>query len=304
MSSYHVDADDCGLAASLSATLRTLHKERRLDRVSHLRSIEYDVRFVRAAHAALGAPPLLANLRCGAWYTPPALSVGHCYFKSTDGHAGCWDFSLSRLNLQAALAAATAGAVMIVDSTRSGKRFPDALSKTVPIWCCVINRALAEARSAAGAWDTALHLPPWVPPSEASQIEQRLSCWVDALQRPALSAVLARLADALQGPLRPGWLCPPTNTPARDAPRAREATLTAYVKAASEALACKDEALACKAASEARASAASVPSPSASSDASPSSSGAAPSCSFVWVHCVCASEASSAEIARERGSYT
>ena len=32
MSSYHVDVDDCGLAASLSATLRTLHKERRLDR--------------------------------------------------------------------------------------------------------------------------------------------------------------------------------------------------------------------------------------------------------------------------------
>jgi tRNA A64-2'-O-ribosylphosphate transferase len=33
--------------------------------------------------------------------------------------------------------------VVLVDSTRSGKKFPDALSKTVPIWCEVINRAIS-----------------------------------------------------------------------------------------------------------------------------------------------------------------
>jgi tRNA A64-2'-O-ribosylphosphate transferase len=32
------------------------------------------------------------------------------------------------------------GSAMLVDSTRRGKRIPDALSKTVPIWCAVINR--------------------------------------------------------------------------------------------------------------------------------------------------------------------
>jgi hypothetical protein len=30
--------------------------------------------------------------------------------------------------------------VIIVDSTQRGKKIPDALSKTIPIWCCVINR--------------------------------------------------------------------------------------------------------------------------------------------------------------------
>lgn len=31
---------------------------------------------------------------------------------------------------------------MIVDSTRKGKRFPDSMSKTIPIWTCVLNRAI------------------------------------------------------------------------------------------------------------------------------------------------------------------
>ena len=38
---------------------------------------------------------------------------------------------LTRLNLQVALTAAANGSVAVVDATRSGKRFPDALSKTV-----------------------------------------------------------------------------------------------------------------------------------------------------------------------------
>lgn len=33
---------------------------------------------------------------------------------------------------------------MIVDSTRKGKRFPDSMSKTIPIWTCVLNRAIAQ----------------------------------------------------------------------------------------------------------------------------------------------------------------
>jgi tRNA A64-2'-O-ribosylphosphate transferase len=32
------------------------------------------------------------------------------------------------------------GGAVLVDSTRRGKRMPDALSKTVPIWCAVWNR--------------------------------------------------------------------------------------------------------------------------------------------------------------------
>jgi len=36
------------------------------------------------------------------------------------------------------------GGCMIVDSTRRGKRFPDSMSKTIPIWTCVLNRAIAQ----------------------------------------------------------------------------------------------------------------------------------------------------------------
>lgn len=32
--------------------------------------------------------------------------------------------------------------MVLVDSTRGGKSIPDALSKTVPMWCAVINEAL------------------------------------------------------------------------------------------------------------------------------------------------------------------
>lgn len=36
---------------------------------------------------------------------------------------------------------------MIVDSTRKGKRFPDSMSKTIPIWTCVLNRAILNYRN-------------------------------------------------------------------------------------------------------------------------------------------------------------
>lgn len=56
---------------------------------------------------------------------------------------------------------------------------PDALSKTVPIWCAVLNRALFPA-------DTAYH-PVQFPPnflgsSEESQIEQRIEAFVTSLK--------------------------------------------------------------------------------------------------------------------------
>ena len=60
---------------------------------------------------------------------------------------------------------------IIVDSTRRGKRMPDALSKTIPIWCAVLNRLLFE-----DDWDVQnLQTPEWaVGASEHAQIEARL----------------------------------------------------------------------------------------------------------------------------------
>ena len=80
--------------------------------------------------------PLFPNQRCGVWYVRPPRPDGDsasssssgggeprptCYFKSTDGHNGNWGFSLVRLNLAFALAAARAGGCLVVDATKRGK---------------------------------------------------------------------------------------------------------------------------------------------------------------------------------------
>lgn len=61
---------------------------------------------------------------------------------------------------------------------------PDALSKTVPIWCAVINRALAKnlSKQLIDGWDKNLYTPPQVVSAqEHAQIEARLDHWADAL---------------------------------------------------------------------------------------------------------------------------
>ena len=60
---------------------------------------------------------------------------------------GQWDFNLRRGNLHLLDIIHKHQGCIIVDSTRRGKRIPDSLSKTVPIWCCAINRAIVQYRS-------------------------------------------------------------------------------------------------------------------------------------------------------------
>lgn len=70
--------------------------------------------------------------------------VGSVYFKSTDGHTGQWKMSLRRLNFHLLPILAKNGTVVLVDSTRKGKLMPDALLKTAPIWCSVLNYIMYE----------------------------------------------------------------------------------------------------------------------------------------------------------------
>ena len=62
---------------------------------------------------------------------------------------------------------------------------PDALSKTVPIWCAVLNRAVAQAypeETASREWDTELYCPPGaVSEQERSQIKEKLDKWAEDL---------------------------------------------------------------------------------------------------------------------------
>lgn len=61
---------------------------------------------------------------------------------------------------------------------------PDALSKTVPIWCTVINIAIQLRREEEmDDWDMTLYLPPnIVSPSEREQIQAMLPTWAAALE--------------------------------------------------------------------------------------------------------------------------
>ncbi|KAL6841692.1 hypothetical protein ACP4OV_028521 [Aristida adscensionis] len=214
------------------ATLSIYKAARRIKRrastlYNALRSVAEDAAFVAEIAALWPALPLAANLRCGLWYAPPRAFAATCYFKSTDGHAGNWAFSTARLNLHLALLAGERGGCIIVDSTRRGKRFPDSMSKTIPIWCSVLNRAIERHRlrairkgSAANSenvdngdavensgpwnWDSSVHLPVWVLDTERNAIEGRIEEWTDQFE--SCGADIHSLELVLQKPLRPLWI--------------------------------------------------------------------------------------------------
>lgn len=157
---------------NFSSTLSSL-KRSALSVHNRLTSIISDSKFVASVAEAYGHP-LVANERCGSWYITPEKKTEGVYFKSTDGHMAQWGFSLRRLNLQLLDVVQEHGGAVIVDSTRRGKSMPDALSKTIPIWCCVINRAVFGAQG-----EHALYTPPQaVSSSEHAQITSRIDGFV------------------------------------------------------------------------------------------------------------------------------
>ncbi|KAI0369025.1 initiator tRNA phosphoribosyl transferase [Pilatotrama ljubarskyi] len=178
-----------------------------LDIFNRLHSILEDVQFVQQVHEAYPNLPILPNLRCGAWYVDPAIATNEpAYFKSTDGHFGNWSFNLRRPNLHLLPLVIARKGIILVDSTRAGKRIPDALSKTVPIWCAVINRAIVLLHPDKKDWDTELYCPPGaVSEQERLQIRANLDKWADALVKSAYTL------PALPFPLRPLWITPSTS---------------------------------------------------------------------------------------------
>ncbi|EIE75704.1 initiator tRNA phosphoribosyl transferase [Rhizopus delemar RA 99-880] len=135
-----------------------------------------------------------------------ALVAYSAYFKSTDGHMHIWDFSIRRNNLHLIPLISQHHGCIIVDSTRKGKRIPDALSKTIPIWCCTINRAVHRIRPRE-AWDIDFHsLPSVVSPSEHAQIESKIELLTDKLMQSGID--LISVSDQLKKPLRPIWYTP------------------------------------------------------------------------------------------------
>ncbi|KAI0814335.1 initiator tRNA phosphoribosyl transferase [Xylaria sp. FL0064] len=167
---------------------------------NRLRSIREDADFVKEVADAFSRP-LIANERCGSWYIDPEHKAGSAYFKSTDGHTGQWNFSSRRLNLHLLPIIGQHDGCIIVDSTRRGKQMPDALSKTVPIWCCVLNRVLFPDAEQLHQ----LYTPPnVVSRSEHSQAEARVPEHVTSLK--ALDIDVAALRRHISKPLRPIWV--------------------------------------------------------------------------------------------------
>ncbi|MCJ1380676.1 hypothetical protein MMC17_003784 [Xylographa soralifera] len=184
---------------NFSRTLSSL-KQSRLSIKNRLTSIYKDSQFVQHVSDSQKLP-LAANERCGSWYIPTEKKMGSAYFKSTDGHQGQWKFSLRRLNLQILDVIEKFDGCIIVDSTRSGKSMPDALSKTVPIWCTVMNRLLFPDE----ADSHELRTPPLVVgKSEHSQIEVRLDSFLENLK--SLRLDVGGLRAKLQKPLRVEWV--------------------------------------------------------------------------------------------------
>ncbi|KAI8941018.1 hypothetical protein NX059_002264 [Plenodomus lindquistii] len=192
---------------SLSNTLSTLRRST-LSLHNRLTSIVSDSLFVTSVASAYDLP-LVANERCGSWYIPPSQKAGSVYFKSTDGHMGQWKFSLRRLNLQLLNVVAERGGAVVVDSTRRGKSMPDALSKTVPVWCAVVNRAVFGETGEEGR----LYVPPSVVgEGERVQMEERIGGFVKQfldICKPHLPTLRAKLTK----PLRPIWITQASSVP-------------------------------------------------------------------------------------------
>jgi hypothetical protein len=169
----------------------------------------------------------LANERCGSWYLPSksyfrrrhllADEGGNgeeahhavpttCYFKSSDGHYGQWAFSTTRLNLAvlrpllidllshqdtSATPSSRGSVTVVVDATQHGKAFPDSLSKTLPMWACVMNEVYCGSEANAASM-----LPPWLHPSEVNSIIQRLPSFAASFRAvcpPSVSPASVRL---------------------------------------------------------------------------------------------------------------
>ncbi|KAN0060340.1 tRNA A64-2'-O-ribosylphosphate transferase [Thecaphora frezii] len=219
-----------GPSGGRAAWRASQHVKRESRHLFHrLRSIHQDSKFVEQVARLYPHLPLTANLRCGAWYTPPWHTTLVSYFKSTDGHTHQWSFSLKRPNLHLLPSIQSAGGCVIVDSTTRGKSMPDALSKTVPIWCAVLNAASLARHGAAAGWSAdnphaslTTH-PGMVGASERDQIRARVEAWSRALLESDLEV------PRLVKPLRPVFVTRQTMLPIPELDTGKDADYTPIV---------------------------------------------------------------------------
>lgn len=189
---------------NFSEVSKSLRKESRSVR-NRIFSIITDSKFVAQVSEAYNLP-LVANERCGRWYITPKDIFQSVYFKSTNGHTGQWSFSLRRLNFHILDPIAKNNGVIIVDSTRRGKRMPDALSKTIPIWCAVLNKAVFNI-------DYFFTPPNAVFESEHKQIEEKIEEWSNQFKALIGENEFTIIKSSISKPIRPIWITPDSYLP-------------------------------------------------------------------------------------------
>jgi tRNA A64-2'-O-ribosylphosphate transferase len=190
---------------------------------SRLLSIQYDVEEfcqpIIQEMSNLRNIPIVANERCGSWYAYPLMKGNQtsCYFKSTDGHNGSWNFSLKRLNLNIIRILSTQGTCAILDASAS-KIMPDSFARTIPIWAAVMNRIAIRYRQ---LYD----IPPcphdemcdhdllFTPENVVTNDEHEtmlnlIETRVEILFQSQAIVDPKWLATTLQKPIRPYWISP------------------------------------------------------------------------------------------------
>jgi tRNA A64-2'-O-ribosylphosphate transferase len=183
---------------------------------NRLQSIQNDVEtFVNPQILRLSCYPVFGNDRCGTWYANVSVMKERksCYFKSTDGHVGSWNFSLKRLNLTVITTASKANGCIILDASVR-KEIPDSLSRTIPIWACVMNRFVTKLRQENSLpdlpdWDHSFYGPDGiVTEKEYTIIENLIDDHVQELYSSGAIVNPQKLIDTLTKPLRPYWISP------------------------------------------------------------------------------------------------
>eukprot|EP00984_Skeletonema_dohrnii_P010912 scaffold4294_cov95-Skeletonema_dohrnii-CCMP3373.AAC.2 len=167
--------------------------------------------------------PWLPNKNCGSWYLPPnnkfTTSSTEVYFKSSDGHiTSNYAFSLKRLNLPLIELLHQVNSCFLVDSSVR-KILPDSFSRTIPVWCCVMNRIVQRYRAEfrqldennqgfdEAEWDTSLYTPASiVSPEEYAEISSLIDSRVELLYSSKAIVNPSWLVSTLNKPLRPMWI--------------------------------------------------------------------------------------------------
>ena len=146
-----------------------------------------------------------------------------CYFKSTDGHVNTWDFSSKRLNFCLLERIQYSGGCWIIDASKR-KVLPDSMSRTIPIWCAVMNRlyqhyyslkqypnqtatTTTEEGTLSSLYDQ-LYTPNFVVSQE--EHETIVSLLAQRVEKAIQDGVIVnpeRFIQIFSKPLRPFWIC-------------------------------------------------------------------------------------------------